>query len=247
VVGVGGVVWAAALLVRETRIAVGTLRERVAAQQARYTGPARTANREPLGATGTSSGVWPGRDTLPPGSGRVTLVSASCHLVGAVPARRAAARPPPSPPIGSVKTSLARLLLAAAVPLAACGDGQSTAPRDPPRRLRAALRIEGPTTVVGGFDGNTFACQYPIRAVATGDHRAVALWGALRAHISLLGEPYAFDDTLPEEAVHDLFGADRIRPGQVQQGPSAPASASTRRRRRTPSSGRIALPGTSST
>lgn len=35
-IGVGGVVWAASLLVRDTRIAVGTLRERVAAQQARF-------------------------------------------------------------------------------------------------------------------------------------------------------------------------------------------------------------------
>lgn len=35
-VGTGGVVWAAVLLFRETRIAVGTLHERVLAQQARF-------------------------------------------------------------------------------------------------------------------------------------------------------------------------------------------------------------------
>jgi len=36
VVGVGGIVWAAVLLVRETRLAVATLRQRVRAQQARF-------------------------------------------------------------------------------------------------------------------------------------------------------------------------------------------------------------------
>lgn len=38
-VGVGGIVWAAALLVRETRIAVATLHERVRAQQVRFPVP----------------------------------------------------------------------------------------------------------------------------------------------------------------------------------------------------------------
>jgi hypothetical protein len=36
VVGVGGVLWAAVLLVRETRIAVGSFRERVEAQERRF-------------------------------------------------------------------------------------------------------------------------------------------------------------------------------------------------------------------
>lgn len=108
-----------------------------------------------------------------------------------------------------------RLLLAVLSFLAACGSDSVTTPPAPLPPPAATVSITGPKEMYGRAEGTTFSCAYEVQLTAAGSPGSEGVWSALRRTMVTTKAQYSVSDTASGEAVAEMVGSNRIRPGET--------------------------------